>query len=110
QSLIDHRFYRHKYHATRVVENFSASLRDEVDVDTLRERLLALLQETMEPEYVSLWMRNTITSNATALPQPASAASIASLSDGGDGREARSAQLAVGAARREYARETQVMS
>jgi len=58
QRIIDRRFYRRKYDATRTIAAFSANLRQEVDLDQLREHLLSLVQETMQPTYVSLWLRS----------------------------------------------------
>src|SRR5258708_3233507 len=58
QAIIDHRFYRRKYDAARVLAAFSATLRNEVDLDQLREHLVAVVQETMQPTHVSLWLRN----------------------------------------------------
>jgi hypothetical protein len=57
QAIIDRRFYRRKYDAARTVEAFSATLRNEVDLSQLREHLLDVVEETMQPTFVSLWVR-----------------------------------------------------
>ena len=57
QTIIDRRFYRRKYDAAKVMAAFGTTLRTEVDVGTLREQLLAIVQETMQPTHVSLWIR-----------------------------------------------------
>ena len=65
QTMIDRRFYRRKYDAAKIVEAFSATLRNEVDLSLLREHLLGVVQETMQPMHVSLWLRQ---SNGKASP------------------------------------------
>ena len=57
QSVIDRRFYRRKYDAARTVAAFSATLRNEVDLTHLSEQLVAVVEETMQPTHISLWLR-----------------------------------------------------
>lgn len=56
QAAVDRSFYRRTYDATRTLAAFSETLRHETNVEALRERLLAIVGETMQPEYASLWL------------------------------------------------------
>jgi MFS family permease len=59
QEAIDRRFFRRKYDAARVLEGFAATARDETDLDKLTVELLRVIQETMQPEHVTIWLRDT---------------------------------------------------
>ena len=57
QALIDRRFYRRKYDAARTLAAFSSTLRNEVELNLLSEQLVEVVQETMQPAHISLWLR-----------------------------------------------------
>ena len=57
QQAVDRRFNRRRYDMAKTIERFSARLRDEVDLDTLSAEVLAVVDQTVEPTRVSLWLR-----------------------------------------------------
>ncbi len=59
QAWIDRRFFRKKYDAEQVLARFALTARDETDLDALTSELVRVVQETMQPEHVSVWLVDT---------------------------------------------------
>ena len=57
QSIVDRRFYRQKYDAVQVMAGFSTRLRDETDLAQLNGDLVSVVQDTVQPEHVTVWLR-----------------------------------------------------
>ena len=58
QDVIDRRFNRKRYNAEKTIEAFAATVRNETDLEALTAELLRVIQETMEPESLSIWLRD----------------------------------------------------
>jgi hypothetical protein len=54
---IDRRFYRNKYDATRTLAEFAASARDETNLERLSEQLVSVVEGTLQPASVRLWLK-----------------------------------------------------
>jgi hypothetical protein len=59
QEVADRRFNRRRYDAARTLQTFAARLRQQIDLDTLTVELLTVVEQTMQPTEVSLWLRPT---------------------------------------------------
>lgn len=58
QSFIDRRFYRSKYNAAQAVEQFAIAARDEVGLEQLSDALMGTVQQALQPEHLSLWLKD----------------------------------------------------
>jgi hypothetical protein len=61
QDIIDRRFFRQKYDAEKTLEAIAATVRNETDLDELTAELLRVIQETMQPASLSIWLRDPAT-------------------------------------------------
>ncbi len=57
QDVIDKRFNRKKYDAEKVLQKFGETVRDETDIDKLTAELVNVVNETMQPKSISLWLK-----------------------------------------------------
>jgi hypothetical protein len=75
QAAVDRRFNRRRYDAAQTIQAFSARLRQQVDLDTLTGELLGMVDQTMQPTSVSLWLRPSVSASPVASPPTAASPS-----------------------------------
>jgi hypothetical protein len=68
QLAIDRRFYRIKYDAAKILERFAAGLQNEVELGNITDHLLSVIEETMQPVQISLWVRQDAPEERRASP------------------------------------------
>jgi hypothetical protein len=65
QAVVDRRFNRRRYDAAQTIAAFSVRLRQQVDLDALTSELLAVVDQTMQPTQVALWLRPSHAASST---------------------------------------------
>lgn len=75
QAMVDHRFFRRKYDAQRILSEFGLRVRDEVDLEQLSLALAFAIDEAVQPAHVAVWLhapeaRLSVNSDAPNLRQP----------------------------------------
>jgi hypothetical protein len=58
QGFIDRRFYRRKYNAEVILARFATTAQEEVDLNQLTAELLRVVEKTLQPEHVSIWLKD----------------------------------------------------
>ncbi len=66
QNVIDRRLYRRKYDAEQVIAQFNATLREEVDIESLKANLIDVVQATMQPSHIRLWITTEVIHGKTS--------------------------------------------
>jgi len=64
QRLVDRRFNRTRYDADQTVTAFAGRLKDAVDHEAVRADLLGVVQRSLEPAHLALWVRVSPSSGA----------------------------------------------
>jgi hypothetical protein len=59
QDGIDRRLYRRKYDVEQTLADFQKNLREDVDMETLKANLVGVVNDTMQPSSVRLWVAPT---------------------------------------------------
>ncbi len=61
QSAVERRFYRRRYDAAAAAATFSGRLRSQIDLEALDNELIAVIDQTVQPRHVTLWLRSDST-------------------------------------------------
>jgi hypothetical protein len=70
QRGVDRRFYRGRFDSAEALERFAGRLRDQIELDALAVDVLDLVDSTLRPAHVSIWLRPTVTSPYGSVPGP----------------------------------------
>jgi hypothetical protein len=70
QAVVDRRFNRRRHNAAQTIQAFSGRLREQIDLDTLSSEVLTVVDQTMEPTQVWLWLRPSPPRLLRHTPQP----------------------------------------
>ena len=61
QTLVDKRFNRSRYDAERTIAEFGGRLKSEVELGALTDDLVGVVESTLQPAHLSLWLRHAET-------------------------------------------------
>lgn len=64
QQIVDRRFYRRKYDAQQILAEFARTMRNEVELEDLTDEMVRVVEETMQPAQVELWLRDVASAHS----------------------------------------------
>ena len=68
QRAIDRQFFKNRYESQRILESFNSVMRREIDIESLSDGLVTVVQQAMKPATVTLWLREVEGEEAGSQP------------------------------------------
>lgn len=93
QTEIDRQFYRRRYDAARIAATFAESLRTELDLSELAQRLVDVAYHTMRPKHVSLWLASSERASHDQVDAPQTLSDVRHAISASRAQDAREASL-----------------
>jgi serine phosphatase RsbU (regulator of sigma subunit) len=81
QAFLERRLRLRDNEITKMLDGFTSSLREEIDLNQVRERFLDVVENLLQPQYVSLWVRASAQDNRVQGRADGGSAVVVTLAD-----------------------------